>query len=50
MALDVKPEPGVDAVRDMLDEYVASGDLDYETCEARIEGSFDDLPEEDDDG
>jgi len=46
VALDMKPEGDYQAVFDQLDEYSEQGLLGFETCEARIEGSFDDLPEE----
>jgi len=45
-ALDLAPEASIDAVRDRLDEFAAGGVLEYETCEARVDGSFDDAPEE----
>jgi hypothetical protein len=43
-AVDVRPDGDYSAVRTQLDAWVAEGLLDYETCEARIEGSFDDAP------
>lgn len=46
VALDMKPEGSYQAVYDKLDEYSEQDILGFETCEARIEGSFDDLPEE----
>jgi hypothetical protein len=45
VALNMKPEGGYQAVFDQLDEYSEKEILGFETCEARIEGSFDDLPE-----
>lgn len=45
VAIDIKPEGDHLAVYDQLDEYEANGYLSFETCEARTEGSFDDLPE-----
>lgn len=44
-ALDLKPGFSVDAVRDALDEWADDGRLDYETCHARVPGSFDDAPD-----
>ncbi|MBX7185652.1 MAG: DUF4265 domain-containing protein [Vicinamibacteria bacterium] len=44
-ALDVKPGFSVDAVCDALDEWAEGGRLDFETCHARVLGSFDDEPE-----
>jgi len=41
--LDLAPEANIDAVRDRLDEFAERGVLEYETCEARVEGSFDDV-------
>jgi hypothetical protein len=46
VALDMKPRGDYQAVFDQLDEYLEQGILGFETCEARIEGSFDDSPEE----
>ena len=43
-ALDIKPSGNYQAVRDRLDVWEKEGLLDYETCEARVEGSFDDEP------
>jgi hypothetical protein len=45
-ALDLEPEAKIDVVRDRLDQLHAAGVLDYETCEARIDGSFDAAPSE----
>jgi hypothetical protein len=45
VAIDIKPEGDHLAVYDQLDEYEAGELLSFETCEARAEGSFDDLPE-----
>lgn len=45
VALDLEPGADIDAVRDRLDAAVADGVLEYETCEARVAGSFDDAPE-----
>lgn len=44
-SLDVKPEGNYDAVFDKLVEFEQNGILGFETCEARVEGSFDALPE-----
>ena len=44
-ALDLEPEASVDAVRDQLDVWEAEGTLEYETCEARVPGSFDSAPD-----
>jgi hypothetical protein len=46
-ALDLEPETSVDAVRARLDEWEREGAIEYETCEARVPGSFDDAPLED---
>ncbi|RCU50574.1 DUF4265 domain-containing protein [Corallincola holothuriorum] len=46
VAVDIKPSGDHIAVYDQLDEYEQTGFLSFETCEARIEGSFDDLPDE----
>ena len=46
-ALDLEPDASIDAVRDRLDEWQRDGVADYETCEARVPGSFDDRPTED---
>ena len=46
VAIDIKPNGDHIAVYDQLDEYEKAGFLSFETCEARIEGSFDDLPDE----
>lgn len=44
-AIDVEPEGDYAAVRAQLDEWDADGLLEYETCEARVPGSFDDRPD-----
>ena len=41
---NVEPEGDYAAVRAQLDEWEAAGLLEYETCEARVLGSFDDRP------
>lgn len=43
-AIDVEPEGDYAAVRAQLDEWEGAGLLSYETCEARVPGSFDDSP------
>jgi len=45
-ALDLLPESPINKVRDVLDGWMAQGWLEYETCQARVEGSFDDAPED----
>ena len=45
VAVDIKPSGDYLAVYDQLDEYANDEYLGFETCEARVEGSFDDLPE-----
>ena len=45
VALDLAPGSSMSEVRRMLDELESDGLLSYETCEARIENGFDDLPE-----
>lgn len=44
-SLDMQPKGNYQAVFDRLDELEKENVLGFETCEARIEGSFDDLPE-----
>ena len=46
VAVDIKPSGDHLAVYDQLDKYADEGYLGFETCEARVEGSFDDLPDE----
>ena len=43
-AIDVSPEGNYQAVCDRLAAWSGEGALDYETCEARVVGSFDDRP------
>ena len=43
-ALDLPPGVPVDPIRDELDRLEEAGELAYETCEARVPGSFDDHP------
>ena len=45
VALDLEPSSDLSVVRDRLDGWLAEGIADYETCEARVPGSFDDAPE-----
>jgi hypothetical protein len=47
-ALDLEPEASLDLVRSRLDQWETEGVLGYETCEARIPGSFDAEPSDDD--
>ena len=48
IALDLAPEADVSVVRDRLDAWTVEGIAEYETCEARVPGSFDDAPKADD--
>jgi hypothetical protein len=43
-SLDIPPEGNYQAVCDQLWRWEQEGLLEYETCEARVEGSFDDVP------
>jgi hypothetical protein len=43
-ALDLEPESDIAEVRRVLDEWQDTGWVEYETCEARSPGSFDDRP------
>ena len=43
-ALDLEPEADIDRVRRQLDQWERNGWIAYETCEARVAGSFDDRP------
>jgi hypothetical protein len=45
-AIDVEPEGDYRAVLDRLADWKQQGILDYETCEPRAAGSFDDVPAE----
>ena len=47
ICINVPPQANYDDVRKYLDEQEATGILEYETCEARVPGSFDDAPEDD---
>ncbi|MDX2248414.1 MAG: DUF4265 domain-containing protein [Bacteroidia bacterium] len=46
VSLDMQPEGNYQAVFDKLDELEQQNILVFETCDAKREGSFDDLPEE----
>jgi len=46
VAIDIEPTGDHLAVFKQLETYELDGYLAFETCEARAEGSFDDLPEE----
>lgn len=48
VSIDIKPSGDHLAVYDKLDYFEAQNYLSFETCEARMEGSFDDLPKEND--
>ncbi len=43
-AIDIEPDGNYSSVCDRLKAWEDDGLLAYETCEARIEGSFDDAP------
>jgi hypothetical protein len=47
VAIDIHPETDYQAVCDKLMELEQEGMLEYETCEAREAGSFDDVLSED---
>lgn len=47
VAIDIKPIGDHIAVYDQLDAFETQELLSFETCEARVEGSFDDVFEED---
>lgn len=47
VAIDIKPTGDYIAVYDQLEAYEESGFLIFETCEARVEDSFDDAPDDD---
>ena len=48
VCLDLPPEADYQAVRGVLDTWETERLLAYETCEARVEGSFDACPGEND--
>ena len=43
-AIDIEPEGDYEAVCDRLADWEAQGLLEYETCESRVAGRFDDAP------
>jgi len=45
VAIDVEPDGDYLASYDKLEEFENNGFLDFETCEARVNSSFDDSPE-----
>jgi len=45
-ALNLAPEAREDDVRDVLEQMQDAQLIEYETCEARVAGSFDDRPKE----
>jgi len=45
-SVDIPPAGDHDSLYLMLEEWETRGELQFETCEARAEGSFDDLPAE----
>jgi hypothetical protein len=47
VAIDVPPGADFDAMLVTLDRCEAAGELSYETCEARVTGSFDDAAQAD---
>jgi hypothetical protein len=48
IALDIPPEVDYDLVREKLDQFGQEGLLEYETCEARAKGRFDEGPDDED--
>jgi hypothetical protein len=48
-ALDIPPDGNYEGLCEYLMSYEQEGLLEYETCEARLPGSFDDLPASTDD-
>jgi hypothetical protein len=44
-ALDIAPDGDYEAVCDQLSAWEKDGVLEYETCEERVAGSFDDGPQ-----
>jgi len=48
VCVNLNPDADYEAILDLLDSLEADGLLQYETCEARVEGSFDDAPEAED--
>ena len=47
VAVDIEPDGSYNDVFDQLDEWEKASLLSFETCEARLEGSFDELPDDD---
>jgi hypothetical protein len=45
ICINIPPDASYAAIREYLGEQEASGTLAYETCEARVPGSFDDAPD-----
>lgn len=45
-ALDLQPRTEVERVCDELDRWQAEGWIEYETCEAQLDDSFDAVPED----
>jgi len=45
-SLDVPPSADYQAICDQLFAWEADGVLEYETCEERVPGSFDDVPDD----
>ncbi len=45
--LDLEPEADIEGVRERLVMWEREGVANYETCEARVPGSFDDAPSAD---
>src|SRR3989442_6335705 len=45
-ALDLEPKTDIGKVREILDDWQSRGWVEYETCEARVPGSFDAAPKE----
>lgn len=43
-ALDLEPHTAIDAVIEHLESWAVEGVAEYETCEARVPGSFGDAP------
>jgi hypothetical protein len=46
LCIDVHPEGSIASVQERLEALEEAGVLEYETCEARMAGSFDDAPDE----
>jgi hypothetical protein len=50
LAIDVPPSAGWEELRAYLDRLEGQQVLEYETCEERVPGSFDDAPPEETSG